>query len=143
MRRALLFSFLAVVLPSMAFASSSACRPCSGDDLILTGNGPKTIPQGLLFSGVFSGPASWTLISLPDGTHTYKLTGVISGNISSGFNTSDAKLELRIDAGKGLSDASPTVSSGDTSIAVPELGTLGLLGTGLVGIAGLLRRRHR
>jgi hypothetical protein len=34
-------------------------------------------------------------------------------------------------------------NTGTTSLATPEPGTLGLLGTGLLGIAGLVRRKFR
>jgi hypothetical protein len=45
-----------------------------------------------------------------------------------------------VNVGKGFFDGSAGLSSGNTNLSVPEPGTLGLLGTGLVGIAGLMRR---
>ena len=105
----------------------------AGGTFTIAGNG--TVFSNT-FTGSFSGPVSWTLITLPNGTHNYTLSGAVSGP---GFN--GATIQLTINTGKGFFDGSTTISSGDTNLLVPEPGSLGLLGTGLVGIAGLVRRK--
>jgi hypothetical protein len=111
-----------------------------GGSFTITGNGTNGIPNGTIFSGTFSGPVTWTLVTLPNGTHNYTLTGVVTGSLL-GYTTSGVTVQLTINTGKGYFNGWTTISSGDTNIVVPEPGTLGLLGTGLVGIAGLVRRK--
>lgn len=112
----------------------------SGGTFTITGNGSNGIPNGVIFSGTFSGPVSWQLITLANGTHNYTLTGVLSGNLL-GASSNGVTVQLTINTGKGFFNGSTQISSGDTNVVVPEPGTLGLLGTGLVGIAGLVRRK--
>jgi PEP-CTERM motif len=112
----------------------------AGGTFTITGNGTDGIPNGVIFTGTFSGPVTWTLVTLPDGTHNYTLTGILSGTLGS-FTTNGVTVQLTINTGKGFFNGSTQLSSGDTNIVVPEPGTLGLLGTGLLGVAGLVRRK--
>jgi hypothetical protein len=114
-----------------------------GGSFTVTGNGMDGVPSGTLFSGTFSGPVTWTLVTLANGTHNYTLTGTLTGTMGSGVPTQGVTVQLTINTGKGFFNGCTTVSSGDTNITVttPEPGSLSLMGTGLIGLAGLVRRK--
>ena len=113
----------------------------AGGSFIISGNGSNGIPNGVIFTGTFSGPVTWTMVTLANGTHNYTLTGAVSGAFPSGFQTNGATVQLTINTGKGFFNGSTQVSSGDTNIVVPEPGTLSLLGTGLISLGGIVRRK--
>jgi hypothetical protein len=113
----------------------------AGGSFVINGNGTNGIPNGAIFTGTFTGPVTWTLITLSNGTHNYTLSGSLSGTWYTGGTVYGATVQLTINTGKGFFNGSTSISSGDTNIVVPEPGGLTLLGTGLVGLAGLVRRK--
>lgn len=114
-----------------------------GGTFQILSNGLFGLPSGTIFNGSFSGPVSLTLEAISaNGGDTYLLSGNVSGTWYNGTAVKGFTSQVYIFTGKNGWMGSSTLGSGDTIITtVPEPGTLGLLGTGLVGLAGIVRRK--
>ena len=112
----------------------------AGGTFDITGNGSNGVPNGTLFSGSFSGPVTWAMTTLGNGTHNYTLTGAIAGN---GQAVAGVTVQLTINTGMGFFAGSTSIAGGDTTIvgSVPEPSTVAMFGTGVVGLLGLVRRK--
>ncbi len=115
-----------------------------GGTFQISGNGSYGIPNGVIFSGSFTGPVTLTETAMNSSTggNTYLLSGQVSGTWYNGSTVSGATSQIYIFTGKNGWMGTSTLGSGDTIITtVPEPGTLGLLGTGLFGLAGIVRKK--
>ena len=110
-----------------------------GSTFIVIGKSPQ-VPHGTIFSGTFVGPISWTLVSQKGQSLTYSLTGKIQGTLWNGHFVTGSTTQTIYSTNGQLSLGIGHIRGGNTNLT-PEPGTLGLLGTGLVAIAGMVRRR--
>ena len=119
----------------------------AGGSFTIMGNGASGMGSGLLFKGAFTGPVNWVGSFNPAGNHglgawTYVLSGTIRGALSNGVQVNAATVQFTFDVPNGKQFSSGVrLNQGSTTVTVPEPGTLGLLGSGLLGLAGLVRRR--
>ena len=115
----------------------------AGGTFTITGNGTNGVHDGVIFNGSFTGPVTWTLVTT-NGTNSYQLSGTVSGTWFTGATLNGTTVAETMNLGTSFFVTSATLGKGHTNIVtsvVPEPGALTLLGTGLIGLTAMVRRK--
>ena len=88
-----------------------------GGSFVISGNGSNGLPNGAIFTGSFSGPVTWMLITAANGTHSYTMSGYVTGKWYGGQTASGSTVQATVNIGSGFFGSSATLSDGSTNIS--------------------------
>jgi PEP-CTERM motif-containing protein len=110
-------------------------------NVVGTGGHPG-VPKGPIFTGAFVGEIAWNLMNqIPPGDLEFQLVGRVKGQLFDGRTVAGTTTQnITIFKGEFFREHDGHIHTGNTTLT-PEPGTLALLGTGLVGIATVVRRK--
>jgi len=114
----------------------------AGSTFDVIGKGNYGQPKGPIFTGGFTGDIAWTLVSQTGQKLVYTLSGDLSGQLYNGVMVTGQTSQTITTHPGQLAKGIGHITLGNTELTTPEPGTLGLLGTGLLGIAGMFRRKR-
>ena len=125
------------------FSSTGSTFDITGQGKWLAGVlGAPAKSKVALFTGSFVGPISWTVVSAVHANYVFNLSGTIAGALWTGQNVTGTTTQTIYSyTDQWPTDHKGVIHVGNSQLAVPEPGTLSLLGTGLLTIAGTMRRK--
>lgn len=113
-----------------------------GSSFLVTGIGNYGQPKGQIFVGAFVGPIEWTLLAANKQFHEYQLTGQIAGQAYTGRTVTGTTTQtIYTYWNQETVDHKGNINLGLSHLNTPEPSTLGLLGTGLVAVARMFKRK--
>lgn len=113
-----------------------------GGSFVVTGSFAGS--TGVIFNGTFSGPVTWSVVGVCTAAVacTYDLSGSVSGTWYNGEQVFGVTTQLFFKTKKGPYTGGPiTPEDGSTFVVTPEPSSLAFMGTGLLGVGLIVRRK--
>jgi PEP-CTERM motif len=102
----------------------------------------KGVPHGSIFTGSFSGPITWTLLSHVGQTYNFSLVGALSGSMWNGRTVTGTTTQyISLAHNQWIVDHHGKIGLGGGGLSTPEPGTLVMIGSGFAVMAGTFRRK--
>jgi len=134
-------TFTTAALMSGSLAAGGTFAP--GGMLTVTGNGMHGVPSGILFQGTFT-TGTWVVTSIPHVGNLFTFVGTFIGTGAFSGTGSTSQSSFLVSGNPFAPGGSGRVASpgGHATVGViPEPGTLALIGTGMLGIGTVIRRK--
>jgi len=127
---------------------SSGLFSSTGSSFVVKGVGNYGEPRGTIFSGSFTGPILWVLVSHTGNDYVFELAGSVEGTLYTGRTATGFTTQMiYVNQHQWDQYHRGSIHLGRARIgfpvlrAGPEPSTLGLFAMGLIVIAGTMRRK--